>query len=364
MFQVASSLYSSGKLERVITSYPKFRLNEKGTPSYLIDSKPLYHLANVALMRSGFGSSETRKLFEQRNIRSLDLYTSRSIGDSNLIAMSSLACLTARIVKKRGNIFVVNRSSHHISVQKTILEELAFNWDWNELVPSQENIERELEEYELADVIVVPSKGSYDSFASQKIDITKVLINPFPLTKSDKIHLGTIRRDILFVGNVTLQKGFPTLVEALNSIDLPEVRLHVVGIYSKEFLQMLRKRGLNLDKVIFYGPQNANTLTNFYRKSDVLVLPSVHDGWGMVVNEAMVNGCIPIVSNGAGASDQIEHGTNGYVFQAGNSHELRNCILQALGNEQTRVTMIESIETSSFFHRNWDDFCRVYLDTL
>ena len=101
-----------------------------------------------------------------------------------------------------------------------------------------------------------------------------------------------------------------------------------------------------------------------YGKMDILVLPSIHDGWGMVVNEAMVHGCIPIVSSGAGASDQIEQGVNGYVFKAGDIDGLKECILHALGNKQMRISLLNSIQSSKILSRTWDDFCKVYLENL
>lgn len=364
MFHVASSLYKSGNLERIRTSIPKFRIGEQVIPSNLINADSRYHLALTTLVRAGLGSPDFHMNLALKNIHYLDRKTSHQIGNSNLIAMSSLGLLTARTVKRRGNIFIVNRSSHHILAQKVILEELATNWAWDELIPSQESIERELEEYELADKIIVPSKASYDSFSAQNVNMDKVVINPFPLTKNTEPNSASMRRDILFVGSVTLRKGFHTLVKAFNSLNMPGVKLHVVGIYSKEFLIFLRKNGLDLVNVVFYGPLNSTTLIRFYRTIDVLVLPSIEDGWGMVVNEAMVQGCIPIVSTGAGSSDQIENGKNGYVFEAGNIDELKNCIQQALGNEQLRLTLFNSIETSTYFQRNWDDFSRIYLDAI
>ena len=53
------------------------------------------------------------------------------------------------------------------------------------------------------------------------------------------------------------------------------------------------------------------------------MLPSRFDGWGAVVNEALMVGTPVICSDRCGASDLIENGRNGYVFEAGNARALR-----------------------------------------
>jgi glycosyltransferase involved in cell wall biosynthesis len=256
----------------------------------------------------------------------------------------------------------VNRSSHHILSQKELLEELAQSWSWEERIPSKESIEREIEEYELADKIIVPSVAAYNSFKDHMVNMEKVVINPFPLSPTSEPVMTRRRKDVLFVGNVTLQKGFHTLVSAFESLKIPGLKLHVVGIYSRDFISMLRRRGFELNNIIFHGPLNSGALIEMYETTEMLVLPSIHDGWGMVVNEAMVLGCIPIVSSGAGAADQIEQGINGFVFTAGDTDGLKNCILKTLGNEELRTMMMKSIENSERFQRSWDDFSKVYLD--
>ena len=82
----------------------------------------------------------------------------------------------------------------------------------------------------------------------------------------------------------------------------------------------------------------------------------------MVVNEAMSYGCIPIVSNGAGAAQQIQAGINGEIFISGDSNDLLQKIQLSLGNEQMRYQLRMSLTESVDFSRTWDDFAKVYLD--
>jgi glycosyltransferase involved in cell wall biosynthesis len=362
MFDIARTLHASGNLDKIVAGYPKNRLNGENLPAEKIETHPLFQIATFALIRMRFRTFGFGKVIDDVNLRYLDRKTKKQIGNSNLIAMSSLALETARLVKSRGNTFILNRSSHHIISQREILVDLANLWGWTEPLPSQASIDRELEEYQLADKIIVPSKASYNSFQNREIAMSKVFINPFPLTNVQIYNSSLIRKDILFVGNVTLQKGFPTLVQAFNSLNISGLKLHIVGIYSRNFIDFLKKQGLRFDNVVIYGPLDSKRLNKLWATCDVFVLPSIHDGWGMVVNEAMAHGCIPIVSSGVGASDQIVHGINGLIFEAGDTEELAECILKAIGNEELRITMNTMMLSSPYFKRTWNDFCRIYFE--
>lgn len=362
MFDIARSLYASGNLEKIITSYPLSRLLTENLPRNKIKSYPFYQIAAFILEKFHLKSSSIYEYMSTENLKHLDNQCSKQVGNSNLISMSSIGLKTARIVKRRGNIFILNRFSHHILVQKRILEEQSLIWGWQETLPSQFSIDRELEEYQLADKIIVPSFASYESFKNQGTDMKKVFVNPFPLIIPKVSATNQSKRNLLFVGNVSLRKGFPSLIQAFNLLNLPGIKLHVAGIYSESFIRYLKTRSLSFENVIFHGPLSTEKLHDLYNKCEVLVLPSFEDGWGMVVNEAMAHGCIPVVASGAGASDQIENEVNGFVFESGNVSQLAHFILKAIGNLEVRERIRNLISTSPNFKRNWNDFSRIYFD--
>lgn len=362
MFDIARSLYASGNLEKIVTSYPMSKLLNENLPRNKIESHPFYEITAFIIKKFRLKSASIHEYISIENLKHLDNKCSKQVGNLNLISMSSIGLKTARLVKKRGNTFILNRFSHHILVQKRILEEQSSIWGWQETLPAQFSIDRELEEYQLADKIIVPSFASYESFKNQGVDMKKVFINPFPLIKPQVFATNHTKRNLLFVGNVSLQKGFPSLIQAFNLLNLPEVKLHVAGIYSKSFIRYLKKRSLSFDNVIFHGPTSTEKLNDLYNKCDVLVLPSFQDGWGMVVNEAMAHGCIPVVASGAGASDQIENEVNGFIFESGNISQLAHFILKAMGNSEMRERIRNLSNNLLNFNSNWDDFTRIYFD--
>ncbi|AKD56927.1 glycosyltransferase [Spirosoma radiotolerans] len=77
--------------------------------------------------------------------------------------------------------------------------------------------------------------------------------------------------------------------------------------------------------------------------SDVLVLPSVSEPWGLVVNEAMACGLPVIVSDRCGcASDLVREGENGFVFDPQNQHQLTALLLRFMNGKVDQTNMQEA----------------------
>jgi len=95
-------------------------------------------------------------------------------------------------------------------------------------------------------------------------------------------------------------------------------------------------REKNLDAVRFLGFKNQTELPAYYDLCDVLVLPSVHEPWGLVVNEVMNAGRAVIVSDQVGCGpDLVRNGENGYIFPAGDSTALAAGLGKVLADPET-----------------------------
>ena len=112
---------------------------------------------------------------------------------------------------------------------------------------------------------------------------------------------------------------------------------------------------LGAESVYFFGFKNRTEIPNFYAISDVLVLPSVRETWGIVVNEAMCFGLPVIVSEQVGAGrDLIIDGQNGY--NVGIQIESLSQGLKAiaeLSDEDRALMGLKSVETiEKWLHRD------------
>jgi len=130
-------------------------------------------------------------------------------------------------------------------------------------------------------------------------------------------------RVLLFCGRLHPEKNPFLLLDAYSKISTPNTILAFVG--DGELRQSLEKHAADfkLDSVRFFGFQGRNDIAQYYAASDALVLPSVRESWGIVVNEGMAFGLPIIVSDQVGAgNDLVEHGVNGYVFPEGDGNTL------------------------------------------
>lgn len=116
---------------------------------------------------------------------------------------------------------------------------------------------------------------------------------------------------LLFVGNLTKRKNVLFLLKSLE--ETSDIKLTIVGAGEEQTkLEKVAKRH-NLD-IIFMGSKPMDEIPSIMQQHDVLVLPSLHDGWGAVVNEALTLGLFCLVSNKCGSKTLIKNYKNGIVF--------------------------------------------------
>jgi glycosyltransferase involved in cell wall biosynthesis len=103
-------------------------------------------------------------------------------------------------------------------------------------------------------------------------------------------------------------------------------------------------RSLGIENhVRFLGFVNQSALPEVYTASDLLVLPSEFEAWGLVVNEAMVCGVPAVVSDQVGARlDLIAPGTTGEIFPTGNQDALAVVLGRRLADREGLKRMGEA----------------------
>jgi len=132
---------------------------------------------------------------------------------------------------------------------------------------------------------------------------------------------------VLFSGRLSKEKDPNGLLSAFRRLSLPNKALVIVGDgkLSQTMQDYVARNDVN--SVFFFGFQNRLEISKFYALADVLVLPSLQETWGIVVNEALCFGLPVITSDMVGASsDLVIHGHNGFIFPAGNAEALASAI--------------------------------------
>lgn len=174
---------------------------------------------------------------------------------------------------------------------------------------------------------------------------------------------------VLFVGQMVPRKGVVPIVEALAEVvseyGVEDVDLVLVGEaideeYVAEVRSLISERGLD-ENVTFTGYADDEDLIPLYASSDVFVLPSFEEGFGMVVSEAMATGTPAVASDINGVRQQIRDGETGYLVQPGDASELAGAIAELLRDGERRRSFGEaSREYSQQF--SWEQVCGQYLD--
>lgn len=157
---------------------------------------------------------------------------------------------------------------------------------------------------------------------------------------------------ILYVGRLSPEKDLGTLLEAYSKVKNENKKMFFVG--NGPMLNMIKKKIKELDvkNVELVGFQNRDSILNYYAISDLLVLPSISETWGMVVNEAMCFGLPVISSDKVGAAvDLIKNGYNGFIFRSRDSEELAVCIRKII--ELPKESYQDYRKNSRIIISNW-----------
>jgi glycosyltransferase involved in cell wall biosynthesis len=139
----------------------------------------------------------------------------------------------------------------------------------------------------------------------------------------------------LFCGQMIERKAVDVLLLAFDrliSIGM-EARLLLVGREAElpTFMELVGAK--TKAKIQYEGFQAPESLPRYFAQADVFVLPSRHDGWGVVVNQALAAGLPIVVSNAVGAGlDYVEDGTNGVRVAAGSVDELYKAMKSLIAN--------------------------------
>ena len=132
----------------------------------------------------------------------------------------------------------------------------------------------------------------------------------------------------IFVGRLINRKKVDLLIKAIAALKLKEIEFWIVGAGDDTEEQHLRSlANLLLPKKVFWlGVLPIKQISNVMLKADCLVLPSLHDGWGAVVSEALMVGTPVVCSDKCGSSAVVEASGVGSVFSTNNQKALMDSL--------------------------------------
>ena len=183
-----------------------------------------------------------------------------------------------------------------------------------------------------------------------KIDKEKIAVIPYGIdanifrktnknNERKKLKLDPDSKILLFAGRINKEKGLDYLIRAVSKARNVEknILLAIIGEGpEKENLEKLTKR-LNLEKhVDFAGAKKQDELPSWMNSADMLVLPSLSEGLGMVLIEAMACGTAVIGTKVGGILDIIDDNINGMLVEPKNAEQLYKKIAYLLKDKEVR----------------------------
>jgi starch synthase len=337
-FDLARELEQRGHLERVYSTFPWARLKREGLPHSKVQTFPWFHMAQFMAGRCFPNWHWVSDKCAYANTILFDEWLNQRLPHSGidaLIALSGAGLKTGRRLQKQGGVFVCDRGSTHQRVQESLLNEEFRLWGMQLSISDSLDAlyDREVEIYETADAITVPSSFAARSFVESGIAREKIYVIPYGVRLENFKKVADPPRDrleVLFVGSVSLRKGFPYLLQAFAGFSHPNKRLRVVGEMQPEVAALLPS--LPQGNVEFLGGQSQLRVREFMSNSHVMVLPSIEEGMALVQAQALACGCPVIASTNTGSEDLFTDGEQGFIVPIRDSAALRDR-MQRLADE-------------------------------
>ncbi|MDB4476050.1 glycosyltransferase family 4 protein [bacterium] len=167
---------------------------------------------------------------------------------------------------------------------------------------------------------------------------------------------------ILYVGTLQPRKNIPVLVKAFAAIkDQTPHQLVLAGAKGDSFediTTLINQLGAN-DRITITGYVDDATRATLYQAADIFVYPSLYEGFGLVLLEAMNAGLPTIAAENSSLTEAGGDATK--YFDTHSIESLSEVMLEVLGSEEVRRTMIERghAHTQRF---SWDEAARQHIE--
>jgi len=254
-------------------------------------------------------------------------------------------------------------------VRAVLEEEAELQPEWactlTGILDSAEKLFRKDEELQLADIVFVASSFTRESLALANLpDGKPVIVIPYgappcqpaftPISNRSRNHLR-----VLFVGGLKQQKGLSYLLAAVKMLG-SQVELTMIGRVPSETCAPLNV-ALARHRHIHSLPHEE--ILAEMRRHDVFVFPSLCDGFGLVLLEAMSQGLPVIATPNCGAPDLVAEGENGFIVPIRSSRAIAER-LEVLHNNRDRLHCMGESAMAKAQEQTWSRYQSALMSAL
>lgn len=280
-----------------------------------------------------------------------------------LIGWSGMCSKTLAQAKKSGKIAIVERGSSHILYQDKLLKQEYKKFGINFFV-HPEVIKKELQEYETADYISIPSIFVKNSFLAYNIPEHKLIQNPYGCNMSLFAQAAGMRSEhpegkfvILYLGRLSIRKGLIYLFRALEAIQTKflQVEPWFIGSVEADFEKTVSEYRTRNPHWKFHGHIQQTLLPAYLSQCSVAVQPSLEEGLSMVIPQLLSSGIPVVATRNSGGEDIIEDGKTGFVIPIEDPKAIEEK-LALLANSPDLLNILRTNLSAQSFNYSWDQY--------
>jgi glycogen(starch) synthase len=214
--------------------------------------------------------------------------------------------------------------------------------------------------------------GEIFAVESERVTVIPNGIDPDDLPRDDPEELARLRSAfaapdqnlVLLIGRLVYEKGFQLALEAMPKVieEVPNTRFLVAGsgTHEAELHKQAEDLGL-MDHGTFLGWIGDDVLHSLYRISDLTVVPSIYEPFGLVALEAMASECPCIAADTGGLREVVPLEGAGLRFRASDPEHLAEAAIQVLSDDDLSRRMVEEGLTHIRLF-DWNDVARQTLE--
>lgn len=228
---------------------------------------------------------------------------------------------------------------------------------------SDDKLQRKDHEIEIAQHIIVASSFTKETLSCYPGVLPPVSVIPygFPQVVNNRTYNFDGRRKLrlLFVGGLSQRKGIAQILEAVSALQ-NRVELTLVGRKASENCKPLNEA---LQKYRYISSLSHNDVLDEMRNNDILLFPSLFEGFGLVVTESMSQGTPVITTNRTCGTDLIEHGKNGWIIDPDASNAITNQLKKILENPRI-IEKVGNAARETARARPWSQYRKELVEEL
>jgi len=388
--QAARALYEADCLDSYLTSFYynpdsiiqrsvsnfnnkiKINLNRreiKEVPISYVKGLPYYELLRVLASKTDKSGILTDKLHEL-SINKFDKWVSANLHNNlDAVYCYEYNSLNTLIEAKRKGLFTIYEipSPEHNYVHNLMKNEIKeypeLDSDYFKYTSAllKERTEKRRKEFKLADLIIVNSSFTKKSFDNCGIDTNKIRIVPLGCPEIKRNNLSYERSNslkLLWAGTFSIRKGAHYLLRSMKELKDWNIKLDIYGKLDLPAGLLINNNNINIK-----GSVPRDDLMKIMGDYDFLIFPTLCDGFGMVITEALSNGLPVITTNKAGASDLITDGHNGFIIDSHDSDPITKKLLWCSKNKKKSFEMRKNALNSAEKWQ-WQDFREKLTETI